>query len=124
SKTGGIAIGLEFTGPMPVGTAKKDRSLLGCNDMSGNGWEWTRAYSADSPGELSGDWTHTPQAAKVILRGRDYARPEPLTFEYIATTPISCSAFDNEYRTDEERTSMLPHIGFRIVVLPRRLTDS
>jgi formylglycine-generating enzyme required for sulfatase activity len=38
----GPAVDLAKTGPLPVGEAKRDRSIYGFHDMAGNGREWTR----------------------------------------------------------------------------------
>ena len=83
-------MGRREKGPLPVGQATKDKSLLGCNDMAGNGLEWTR--------EIAGIEHRTvPQASPqlddfVMLRGRSYTNPKPLTFAELRGAIGACHA--------------------------------
>jgi serine/threonine protein kinase len=99
---GEVAVNRAQEGPMPVGTALRDRSRFGCRDMAGNGREWTRSPADAESGESAAQFP-SPQPGLVLqLRGRSYFAPDPLLFTH---PPDS-----------EEYESTLPDIGFRVVL--------
>jgi formylglycine-generating enzyme required for sulfatase activity len=110
-----IAVGRAELGPLPVGAAKKDRSRLGCHDMAGNGFEWTRTFvTGGAPGEFIGDSVRVPTDARVLLRGRDYAHPNPLFFKELLEPYITFDFF--EASRAQAIRPYLAHIGFRVVI--------
>ncbi len=111
---GEIAVGRGDQGPMAVGKAGKDRSRLGCNDMAGNGLEWTRTWQDDLPGEFVGDLGRVPLQARAVLRGRSYADVEPLRFEDLGERVLTFPLLESERHIGHQAT--LPQIGFRVVI--------
>jgi hypothetical protein len=104
-KKGEIAVDREKEGPMPAGAAAKDKSPLGCRDMSGNGLEWTRNIQ-DSPERVP---LKEPDKleSRVILRARSYKEPDPLLFVDLK----------NKYKLDtEDYFEPKPDISFRVVL--------
>jgi hypothetical protein len=102
-----IAVGRGETGARPVGEAKDDVSAFGCHDMAGNGKEWTRDFLTSN---LNG--RHVPNyhvGDLVLLRGRDWAAPQPLLFKDLR---------ENAMRTIEaaDPTKPSPSISFRVVL--------
>ncbi len=98
-----VAVDRQNEGPLPVGAAAADRSPSGCRDMAGNGREWTRTPTA--PGvEL-----HTSVVQDfegVVLRGRSYHDPEPLTYADLGDPKKSSITF---------LSNVDPYTGFRVV---------
>jgi formylglycine-generating enzyme required for sulfatase activity len=111
---GEIAVRRPHLGPMAAGQASKDRSPLGCHDMSGNGLEWTSTYQDDVPGMFAGDVSRIPPYARVVLRGRDYAHNEPLRFRDLDEGPVTFPFFED--KRDLNLRPLLAHIGFRVVL--------
>jgi formylglycine-generating enzyme required for sulfatase activity/tRNA A-37 threonylcarbamoyl transferase component Bud32 len=111
---GEISVNRGDQGPMPVGTAGKDRSRLGCNDMAGNGLEWTRTWQDDVPGEFVGELGKIPLQARAVLRGRSYADAEPLHFDDLVDRVLTFPFFESERNLGHQAT--LPQIGFRVVI--------
>jgi formylglycine-generating enzyme required for sulfatase activity len=114
-----IAVGRRDKGPLPVGKASKDKSLLGCNDMAGNGLEWTRTLLDDfEQPKYTGDPSKVKLTASVVLRGRRYSVPEPLRFEDLGPEGIVLLPFHEVRRSSELGVgkSLLPEIGFRVVL--------
>jgi serine/threonine protein kinase len=100
-----VAVNRQGKGPMPAGTAGKDKSLCGCRDMSGNGSEWTRNTQVSSePVPLK---KPTVLDSRVILRGRSYKAPYPLLFKDLDDP--------NKLET-EEYFEAKPDISFRVVL--------
>jgi hypothetical protein len=81
--------------------------------MAGNGFEWSRTYQDAIPGEFRGNAKAVPVRARVILRGRDFAHPNPLRFEELENT-VTFEFFEH-MRTNGMRP-LLGHIGFRVVI--------
>jgi serine/threonine protein kinase len=103
---GDVAIDRGARGPMPVGSAPRDRSIFGCRDMAGNGLEWTRDFLGEHLGTPIPVTRPTPDL-RVHLRGRDFAMETPLSFD------------ENDLNHFIENTSYLkpmPNIGFRVVI--------
>ncbi|MCI0641317.1 MAG: bifunctional serine/threonine-protein kinase/formylglycine-generating enzyme family protein [Gemmataceae bacterium] len=112
---GEIAINRRALGPMKVGEATKDRSLLECNDMAGNGLEWTRSFRGNVP-DFVGDSTTVAEKARLVLRGRDFAAEKPLKFEMLEDEFQSITLeFFPHIRPIGSRL-VLAHIGFRVVI--------
>jgi hypothetical protein len=104
-KEPGKGIAIDRMAPLPVGEAKGDRSPYGCRDMAGNGTEWTRTLRDGKSVPLD-----DPQSKEgVVLRGRSYAEPGPLTFKDLETGFPFAWAY----------SSTLPELGFRVVIEPR-----
>lgn len=74
---GRIAVGRAQEGPAEVGASPGDVSPFGCHDMAGNGREFTRS-STDASIVLP--LKKRDEVVTVILRGRNYAQPNPLTY--------------------------------------------
>ena len=73
-----VAVRRREKGPLQVGQAPRDESVVHCRDMAGDGMEWTRnLYSGDliRPGLAL-----NPEEALVAVRGRSYYHPEPYHF--------------------------------------------
>jgi formylglycine-generating enzyme required for sulfatase activity len=77
-----VAVGVNRREPMPVGHATQDRSPYGCQDMSGNGWEWTRPRPGDKPDEL------------VALRAQNFKGVRPFVFDDIKNDEIGAKGFN------------------------------
>lgn len=93
-------------GPMPVGSAPGDISLLGCKDMAGNGFEWTRDLSLDGVEfEVPLLKPARPTIDLVWMRGQSYLAPEPYLFA------------DRDLES-LDYLKCLPTIGFRVVLEP------
>jgi serine/threonine protein kinase len=102
---GEVGVDRRAEGPMPVGTAKRDISPLGCKDMSGNGAEWTRNLAGG--GQVPPDVTPGKELDRfllVIVRGQRYYKKEPFHF---------ADAPDKVLFTNAD-----PAVGFRVVVEP------
>ncbi|MBI3408939.1 MAG: protein kinase [Planctomycetes bacterium] len=113
--SGGIAIGRGKLGPVPVGTSLKDHSLLGCNDMAGNGMEWTRSYRGDNEiGEFLGDPSKMKDDFRLTRRGNEFASPTPLTFEHLEGRFSGVHVLEL-YMDASDRTA-LARTGFRVVL--------
>jgi formylglycine-generating enzyme required for sulfatase activity len=115
-KPGEIAVNRREKGPLPVGTAVKDRSKFsGCRDMAGNGLEWTRSciFNFEDPGELreTGEELRGRKNLKFRLRGRSYEAKAPLTFEFL----VGMAEFQ-PYERFGDGWHPLHDIGFRVVV--------
>ncbi len=99
-----IAVGRAQRGPMEVGTATHDISQpFGCRDMAGNGREWTRTAKQ---AEVTLPLKHRDEFVTVVLRGRSYASPKPLSYKDLAD-PLEQGA--------EWYTATDPYTGFRVV---------
>jgi formylglycine-generating enzyme required for sulfatase activity len=119
SEEGAIGIGRGDKGPLAVGQAAKDKSLMGCNDMAGNGLEWTRTLTEDlTQAEYKGD-AKVSLVAYVILRGRRYSAVDPLRFEDLSGEGLVLMPFHEPRRSPEFGIgkSLLPEIGFRVVLM-------
>jgi formylglycine-generating enzyme required for sulfatase activity len=112
---GTVAVNREGLGPLPVGTATRDKSAFsGCRDMAGNGLEWTRTFRFDgNVGEFFDDLKRVPLLAKIPLRGRSYNSVTPLTFFDLEDRPLDLEFF---------QTFRIPgndsFIGFRVAIMP------
>lgn len=112
---GTIAVDREGLGPLPVGTATRDRSpFSGCRDMAGNGLEWTRTYRYDGNiHDFFGDIRRVPLLAKTPLRGRSFNNATPLTFDVLEDRPL-----DLEFFAPIRTPGYDSVIGFRIAIIP------
>jgi serine/threonine protein kinase len=101
-------IAVRRSGPMAVGKASKDISLLGCHDMSGNGFEWTRTSHMS---EEKVPLVNPEEGARVQSRGMTFKNPKPLTWERLSKRPaLSAPYFFPAEEKDRE------FIGFRVVL--------
>lgn len=100
-----IAVNREKEGPLPVGTASKDRSPFGCRDMAGNGWEWTRNLLHQ---DLLVPYAGATEIDRVRLRGRSYQLEKPFRF-------ADLERIGEESQSYKEPN---PQIGFRVVLEP------
>jgi len=122
---GDIAVGREEQGPMAVGKAAKDRSIYGVHDMAGNGFEWTRSCKDASLDyyEYDGNLSKVGPTWDVLLRGRTYFNPDPLTFGQFSDRFMKIPFFETERTLDATRIesykNLLPQTGFRVVVEPQ-----
>ncbi|MCI0685196.1 MAG: bifunctional serine/threonine-protein kinase/formylglycine-generating enzyme family protein [Gemmataceae bacterium] len=119
TEEGAIAVGRHDKGPLPVGQATKDKSLMGCNDMAGNGLEWTRTlFDNFGHPEYDGDADKVSLAALVELRGQRYSVAEPLRFEDLGIGGVLLMPFHEGRRSAEFGIgqSLLAEIGFRVVL--------
>jgi len=82
-----IAVNRADLGPLPIGTAERDRSVFGCRDMAGNGREWTRDIA--DIGGLEVPLAQPEEGLSVLLRSRDYADPAPLTYQILRSTNLA-----------------------------------
>jgi formylglycine-generating enzyme required for sulfatase activity len=74
--------------PAPVGTSADDvdNPPFGCNDLAGNGFEWTCTPQITIPGATDFEIT---ESTRWILVGQSFDRKEPLSFgQYRAETPL------------------------------------
>ena len=108
---------------LPVDRVSADKSVYGCRDMAGNGYEWTRSIFYNQGRELDEGVPIEDVSPlfgdidSVIYRGQSFAAPEPLTFADLTRqitkeprmNPISLSSED---------------IGFRIVIRPPAVRSS
>jgi serine/threonine protein kinase len=106
-----IAVNRTLDGPLPAGAATADISPLGCRDMAGNGYEWTRSLIAPRSGyvprefpDLQGEKENRDM---VLLRGQSYANEEPLSYEAIKASGDSQPQAADEPKFD---------ISFRVVI--------
>lgn len=119
SELDAMAVGRRDKGPLPVGKASKDKSFLGCNDMAGNGLEWTRTLLDDFENlKYDGDPSKVRFTATVVLRGQRYSAPEPLRFEDLGEAGTLLMPFHEARRLSDSGVgkSLLPEIGFRVVL--------
>lgn len=100
-----IAVNREQEGPLPVGTASKDRSPFGCRDMAGNGWEWTRNLLHQ---DLMVPYPEAEEIHRVRLRSRSYQVEKPFRF-------ADLERIGEESQSYKEPN---PQIGFRVVLEP------
>lgn len=96
-----------WVGASAVGVYPQGRSPVGCEEMSGNVWEWTRSMFRSYFGSRGYRESLRPS---YMLRG-------------------GASAFDNGFsrcaaRFELEPTSRDNHIGFRVVVIPFSLNSA
>jgi serine/threonine protein kinase len=105
-----IAVG-DLKAPLEIGAASADKSPFGCQDMSGNGREWTRNLTGSGsrmvpiPKPGPGD--------RVVLRGRGFEEGRPLNFDDLAKLEEQGRDYDNQEYTETDR-----NIGFRVVIEP------
>ncbi len=93
-------------GPIPCGSATLDISEpFKLRDMAANGKEWTRNV-ADFGNKVVGRTVLTPHD-RVILRGRDYRREDPLTYQEMQ---------DPTKRESQGSIETLLITGFRVVI--------
>jgi formylglycine-generating enzyme required for sulfatase activity len=103
---------LSDKGPMAVGTATRDRSCFGCQDMASNGLEWS-CYSLtlappNPPEERPIDFARKERVA-VVVRGASYLANEPFQFDTMAELP--------QDRLDKDGKPATPHeVSFRVVL--------
>jgi formylglycine-generating enzyme required for sulfatase activity len=96
----------EQEGPIPVGTGALDISEpFKLHDMAANGKEWTRSV-ADFRNKEVGKSGLTDRD-RVLLRGRDYRRDDPLTY----------AEMQNPVKTESQGPNeTMPWTGFRVVI--------
>lgn len=70
-----IAVGLDR--PAPVGSSSHDINFLGCRDMAGNGYEWTRNSRLEGRMLPFEDGQSFP----IMTRGQSYRNSKPRTYE-------------------------------------------
>ena len=105
-----VGIGRDFPVPVGVSDDDKDNEPFGCNDLAGNGYEWT--CSADA---LVDDFQGLPRTAplpmpipkdqSVVYVGQNFEAKEPLKFSDAKGIP--------QTKSDADYT-----IGFRVVCEP------
>ncbi len=106
-----IAVG-ELLAPWKVGDATDDVSSKDCQDMSGNGVEWTNSIDGEERLLSSLKEESDPSINSVIQRGWGYNNPGPLTFKQIeSTTGVGSLPFN---QNNEE----LNNVSFRVVLNP------
>jgi serine/threonine protein kinase len=99
------AVGRRGKGPLPCGAARQDVSPFGCQDMSGNGEEWTRDLSLFDG--VMKDLLKEPETSEafVFTRGRSWRAEKPLIFE----------KFD-KIKAIRGWQSTRPDLGFRVLI--------
>lgn len=105
---GEIAVDREKLGPMPVGTAMKDRSRFGIRDMAGNGREWTR----DLSGNVEVPLANPERTHRVLLRGRSFVETKPLRFWDLKHDRDDSALYIPDPKTEPDEVD----ISFRVVV--------
>jgi formylglycine-generating enzyme required for sulfatase activity len=88
---------------------------MGCNDMAGNGLEWTRTLTENPDRIYAGDPNSVSLHAMVVLRGRLYSAPDPLRFDDL-TDSYKLISFHESRRSASDGNLWLPEIGFRVVL--------
>src|SRR5262249_5183499 len=100
---------LKDRGPMPIGTARLDKSCFGCEDMASNGLEWT-CYALDllTQRELQPIDFGKKEPVSVACRGASYLDESPLLFEKM---------FAPRKRFEKDGTLNSPYeVSFRVVL--------
>ena len=99
--------------PSAVGCFPRGASTYGCEEMSGNVWEWTRSvethYPYPAPGRKRNLRENLAADSPRIVRGGSFA--SDLMF-------IRCDS-----RIEVEPTDRLADIGFRVVLVPNKIYD-
>ncbi len=95
-----------------VGCFPRGRSPYGCEDMSGNVWEWTRSRVGDypypeTPGDRAERERFESSASRFVLRGGGFGDGD----DY-----VRCAA-----RYDDDPAFRLVYVGFRVVLSPSGL---
>jgi serine/threonine protein kinase len=102
-------------GPMPIGTATRDRSCLGCRDMASNGLEWTRCAVDFDPGNQTVredreiDFNRKDQVT-VATRGASYNEDRPFVFERRRQPPRP------RFDPDDGTPNAPEDVSFRVVL--------
>jgi formylglycine-generating enzyme required for sulfatase activity len=106
-----IAVNRVLEGPLPAGAATADISPLGCRDMAGNGYEWTRSLVAPTEGfvrreypDIQGEGMYRDM---VLLRGQSYVNEEPLRYDTLKASSDYQPHADHEPKFD---------VSFRVVI--------
>lgn len=94
----------------PVGCFPKGASPYGCEEMSGNIWEWTRSLFLDYPYDPADGRENLKKPGAHVLRGGCYAYPA----DFIRCSDRFCDS--PVYRPDLN--------GFRICICPQELHPS
>ncbi len=103
-----------LNGTSPVGCFPKGRSPYGCEDMSGNVWEWTRSLWGEDWEKPDFPYPYDPRDGREVLSAGD----EPLrvlrggSFFYLAEL-VRCA-----YRSWDSPNHRGSYFGFRVVVSP------
>jgi hypothetical protein len=109
-----VAVRRYGEGPRPVNCSPNDDvSPYGVRDLAGNGYEWTRNLAGE-PGKtvpLEGE-PEGPRRHLVILRGKSYRAPAPLTYADLEYQRKQGQALVQYY------DAASPVTGFRVVIEP------
>jgi len=103
-----VAVNRRETGPRPVGD-RGDRSAYDVRDMAGNGWELTRTLLKG--GTIALDKLPADKDL-IILRGRSWTAPTPLTLAELREQRLPQNAL-TQYCGAKN-----PYTGFRVVIEP------
>jgi formylglycine-generating enzyme required for sulfatase activity len=94
----------QIGGPSPVGCFPRGASPYGCEEMSGNVWEWTRSRPADYPYDPLDGREDPASDSPRVLRGGAYLN---------VAAYVRCAVRDWYYPSFRHW-----YLGFRVVLLP------
>jgi serine/threonine protein kinase/formylglycine-generating enzyme required for sulfatase activity len=90
--------------PMPVGTARKDRSRFGCLGLASNGREWTRTVSRGPDKGRAWDFSEPVNGRRFFWRGQSYLASFPFEHDPDGTV------------TDQPGNEGSETLSFRVVI--------
>jgi serine/threonine protein kinase len=97
--------------PTFADSENSDINELGLRDMAGNGREWTSMFLPGDSQSLPQPWDleHPPaDQDAIILRGRNYTLPNPLTFDHLRS--------EQTLPQRQYAGSRSPYTSFRVVI--------
>jgi serine/threonine protein kinase len=103
-----VAVKRRGRGPRPV-TEGDDVSPSGARDLSGNGWELTRTLLGGGDFDPS---RPPPADALVVLRGKTFTAPTPLTYAELDEQQDRRNAITQYFAASN------PYTGFRVAIEP------